>query len=229
MTLSFSNISGCIWRSEQKWERYENMQICFAFRDLRAVAKALERWTNSNSIRKSCKNLKQAQNFCHLLCTRTLSFFPEINFGTFLDISHLWVNSYFQVCILFDTLVGFSFSPRRQQFISFYSDPVGEPASLAPIPTLVPIRKGDAGENSRVFYISWRLPGKCQGFLHFLKNPILRWHKKIVFWKKETISSWDINFWQQMSRRSELSCWNFDILDTSWEIESQMFWLEAGT
>ena len=26
-----------------KWERYENMQICFAFRDLRAVAKALER------------------------------------------------------------------------------------------------------------------------------------------------------------------------------------------
>ena len=28
---------------EQKWERYENMQICFAFRDLRAVAKALER------------------------------------------------------------------------------------------------------------------------------------------------------------------------------------------
>ena len=136
---------------------FSNMQISFAFRDLRAFAKALERWTNSNSI-SSCKNLKQAQNFCHLLCTRTLSFFPEINFGTFLDISHLWVNSYFQVCILFDTLVGFSFSPRRQQFISFYSDPVGEPASLAPIPTLVPIRKGDAGENSRVFYISWRIP-----------------------------------------------------------------------
>ena len=43
LTLSFSNISGCVLRSEQKWERYENMQICFAFRDLRAVAKALER------------------------------------------------------------------------------------------------------------------------------------------------------------------------------------------
>ena len=165
------------------WERYENMQICFAFRDLRAVAKALERWTNSNSIRRSCKNLKQAQNFCHLLCTQTLSFFSEINFGTFLDISHLWINSYFRVCILFNTLVGFSFSPTRQQFISFYSDPVGEPACLAPIPTLVPIRKGDAGENSRVFYISWRLPGKCQGFLISWRLPGFADTNKICFLK----------------------------------------------
>ena len=205
------------------------MQICFAFRDLRAVAKALERWTNSNSIRRSCKNLKQAQNFCHLLCTQTLSFIPEINFGTFLDISHLWINSYFQVCILFDALVGFSFSPTRQQFISFYSDPVGEPASLAPILTLVPIRKGDAGENSRVFYISWRLQENARVFSFREDSQALLTQTKFVFWNKETISSWDINFWQQMSRRSELSCWNFDILDTSWEIESQMFWLGTGT
>ena len=156
LTLSFSNISGSILR----WHG-RGMKIC-KYVLPSGICALLQRLCRDEPIQiaseRSCKNLKQAQNFCHLLCTQTLFFFSAINFGTFLDVSHLWVNSYFQVCILFDTLVGFSFSPRRQQFISFYSDPVGEPASLAPIPTLVPIRKGDAGENSRVFYISWRIP-----------------------------------------------------------------------
>ena len=56
-----------------------------------------------------------------------------------------------------------------QQFISFYSGPVAE-LPRAPIPTLVPIRKG-GGENAKVFNISWKL----QGFLYYYKVFVIFW------------------------------------------------------
>ena len=202
------------------------MQICFAFRDLRAVAKALERWTNSNSI-SSCKNLKQAQNFCHLLCAQTLSFFSAINFGTFLDVSHLWINSYFQVRI-FSWIPWWVFLFHRQGNNLFPFIPTQLASQPGPNSNISSNQKRRRWRKFQGFLHFLKTPRKMPRFSHFVKTPSLRWHN-FFFWNKETISSWDINFWQQMSRRSELSCWNFDILDTSWEIESQMFWLGTWT
>ena len=87
-----------------------------------------------------------------------------------------------------------------QQFISFYSDPVG-PEPRAPIPALVPIRKGGR-ENAKVFQISWKLLSFSEKTQRCSKiRKCLTMNDQYLNIFPETGK-----FWQQMPGRSKRCC-----------------------